>query len=93
MVKSVVRHDLFPKRDHIICQHTADIAAEDDIHIVCHPEIGDEDCEMVEVGLPFCACCRVAALHLFDKGLQRNPAVIGEHALRAIGIGTATLPQ
>jgi len=46
---------------------------------------------MVEVGLPFCACCRVAALHLFDKGLQRNPAVIGEHALRAIGIGTADL--
>ena len=70
MVKSIISHDFLSEWNHILCEDTADISSQDDIHIICHPKIGDQDGKVVKIVLPFDACCRIFVLHLCHKGFQ-----------------------
>ena len=52
-VKTIVLHHFFSERQHMIRQISANLAAQDNIHIISHPEIGDQYGKMVQILSPF----------------------------------------
>ena len=88
MIKSIILHYFFPKRYHIIWEISTHFTSKNDIHIICHAQIWNQNCKIIKILFPFFLCLFIIVLKQLHKLFHRILWLTNKCACSAISICT-----
>ena len=91
MIKFIVLHYFFSQRNHIVREVSANLTAENDIHIICHSEIGNQKRQMGQIIFPHLHCPVFLLFYRVYKLFQCLSRLITQNTGRAVSICTSSL--